>query len=94
VRSLALVALLCARLAAAADDAPVAPPGYTLVPDAQRIEEGRAMLACAVEASRLQTAVVEQHKDTVAVPLVVALVVVSALAGGAIGLGVGLAFRR
>ena len=43
VRALALVVLLCAHLARAADDAPLEP---VLVPQAQRIAEGKAMAAC------------------------------------------------
>ncbi len=43
MRALALVILLCAHLASAADDAPLEP---VLVPQAQRIAEGKAMAAC------------------------------------------------
>ncbi len=88
-----LVALLFAHLALA-DDAPLAPVGYTLVPDAQRLREGQAMAGCDAERLHLQDAVIKQHEGTVAVPLVVALIVVSVLAGGAVGVGVVLAVKK
>jgi len=43
MKRIALIVLLCAHLARAADDAPLEP---VLVPQAQRIAEGKAMAAC------------------------------------------------
>ena len=52
MRALALVVLLCARLARAAEDAPLEP---VLVPQAQRVLEGKAMSACLAERDTLKS---------------------------------------
>jgi hypothetical protein len=52
-----LIALLLAPLARAADDAPLAVPlvpGFTCVPDAQRVNEGKAMASCQGELGDLK----------------------------------------
>lgn len=55
MRAALLVALLTLpSLARAADDAPVVPSGVTLVPDAQRLNEGKAMAACQAELADLK----------------------------------------
>ncbi len=49
MRALALVVLLCAHFARAADDAPLEPvlvPGFTCVPNNQRLNEGKAVASC------------------------------------------------
>ena len=82
-----LVALLFAHLALAADDAPIAPVGYTIVPDAQRVNEGKALVACAEERVHLQDAVKAQHEGTIAVPWVIVLVVASVAVGAGVTVG-------
>lgn len=53
MKHLTLIALLLVpSLAHAADDAPVVvplTPGFTCVPDAQRVNEGKAMASCTAE---------------------------------------------
>lgn len=65
----------------AADDAPfVAPAGLTCIPDAQRINEGRVVLAQTVQIEKLEKRVME---STPLHPVVVVLIVVGAAAAGA-----------
>jgi hypothetical protein len=80
MRALALVVLLCAHLARAADDAPLEP---VLVPGAQRIAEGKAMAACLAENQSLKTGNV-----VVSVPAFIAIVVGVAAASVAVTVGV------
>jgi hypothetical protein len=80
MRAALLVVLLCAHLARAADDAPLEP---VLVPQAQRIAEGKAMASCLAERDALKTGNV-----IVSVPAFVAVLVGVAAASVAVTVGV------
>ena len=80
MRALALVALLCAHLARAADDAPLEP---VLVPQAQRIAEGKAMAACLAERAALT-----KGNVILSTPAFIAIVVGVAAASVAVTVGV------
>lgn len=57
MKKLMLIALLMSSLAHAAEDAPLAvplTPGFTCVPDGQRLNEGKAMTRCQNELADLK----------------------------------------
>ena len=80
MRALALVVLLVAPLARAAEDAPLEP---VLVPQAQRIAEGKAMAACLATNEALT-----KGNVIVSTPAFIAIVVGVAAASVAVTVGV------
>ena len=91
MRNAMLLVLLCAHLAHAADDAPVAVPmvpGFVCVPESRRVLEGRAMASCEARNDSLT------HGNViVSTPVAVATlggaVVLAIAAGIAIGVAAG-----